>query len=80
VRFVLDPGWTDDPGNVAALARFTTSLGNVERVNVLPFHRLGVAKYTALGPDYPCAGVTPPAAEEVGRARAAFTAAGLHAI
>jgi len=31
VRFVLVPGWTDDPGNVAALARFTASLGGPRR-------------------------------------------------
>ena len=53
VRFVLVPGWTDDPGNVAALAQFTASLGNVERVDVLPFHTLGTPKYAALGLDYP---------------------------
>ena len=80
VRFVLVPGWTDDPGNVAALARFTASLGNVERVDVLPFHQLGAAKYAGLGLNYPCAEATPPTAEQISRARAAFTAAGLHAI
>jgi pyruvate formate lyase activating enzyme len=80
VRFVLVPGWTDDHGDITALARFTASLGNVERVDVLPFHTLGAAKYTALGLNYPCAGVTPPSAEQISEARAAFTAAGLHAV
>jgi pyruvate formate lyase activating enzyme len=80
VRFVLVPGWTDDQGDVAALARFAASLGNVERVDVLPFHTLGAAKYAALGLDYPCGNVTPPDAEQVGRARAAFAEAGLRAV
>ena len=80
VRFVLVPGWTDDPGNVAALARFVASLGNVERVDVLPFHTLGAAKYTALGLDYPCAEVTPPTAGQIDQARAAFTTAGVPAV
>ncbi|HTT51940.1 MAG TPA: pyruvate formate-lyase-activating protein [Streptosporangiaceae bacterium] len=79
VRFVLVPGWTDDRGDITALARFTASLGNVERVDVLPFHTLGAAKYAALGLDNPCAGVAPPTAEQVGQARAVFTAAGLDA-
>ena len=79
VRFVLVPGWTDDPGNVAALAEFVASLGNVERVDVLPFHKLGAAKYDALGLRYPCAEATPPSPEQVDRVRAAFAAAGLHA-
>ena len=80
VRFVLVPGWTDDPGNVAGLAQFVASLGNVERVDVLPFHTLGAAKYAALGLDYPCAEVSPPAAEQTDRVRAVFTAVGLHAV
>ena len=80
VRFVLVPGWTDDPGNVAGLARFAASLGNVERVDVLPFHTLGAAKYAALGLDYPCAEVSPPTAGQIDRVRAVFTAAGLHAV
>ncbi len=80
LRFVLVPGWTDDPGNVTALARFTASLGNVERVDVLPFHTLGAAKYAALGLDYPCAEAAPPSAGQVDRVRAEFTAAGLHAV
>ena len=80
VRFVLVPGWTDDPGNVAALAQFTASLGNVERVDVLPFHTLGTPKYAALGLDYPCGDVTPPDEKQIARVRAAFTAAGVNAV
>ena len=77
---MLVPGWTDDPGNVAGLAAFVASLGNVERVDVLPFHTLGAAKYAALGLDYPCAEVSPPAVEQIDRVRAVFTAAGLYAV
>jgi pyruvate formate lyase activating enzyme len=62
------------------LARFAASLGNVERVDVLPFHALGAAKYSALGLEYPCAGVTPPSAAQVSRVRAAFADAGLLAV
>ncbi|MFB4294681.1 pyruvate formate-lyase-activating protein [Nonomuraea sp. ATR24] len=39
IRFVLVPGLTDAPENVDGLARFVAGLGNVERVDVLPFHR-----------------------------------------
>ena len=80
VRFVLVPGWTDERGNVTALARFAASLGNVERVDVLPFHTLGAAKYAALGLGNPCAGVSPPTAGQVEQTRAAFAAAGLNAV
>ena len=80
VRYVLVPGWTDDPDEVDALARFAASLGNVERVDVLPFHTLGASKYAALGLDYPCGDVTPPDEKQIARGRAAFTAAGLNAV
>ncbi len=80
VRFVLVPGWTDDPGDVAAVAGFTASLGNVERVDILPFHTLGAAKYAALGLPYPCGEVLPPTAGQLDRVRAAFTAAGLYTV
>jgi pyruvate formate lyase activating enzyme len=80
VRFVLVPGWTDDLSNVSALAEFTASLGNVERVDVLPFHKLGAAKYTALGLPYPCAEAALPTPGQVDQARAAFTAVGLRTV
>ena len=38
VRFVLVPGLTDNVDDVSHTASFSASLGNVERVDVLPFH------------------------------------------
>ncbi|MGD0699785.1 MAG: pyruvate formate-lyase-activating protein [Trebonia sp.] len=80
VRFVLVPGWTDDPGDVAAIAGFTASLGNVERVDILPFHQLGAVKYAELGLPYPCGEAHPPTAGQIDEVRAAFTAAGLRTV
>jgi pyruvate formate lyase activating enzyme len=45
VRFVLVPGWTDDPAEIAKVAEFAASLGIVQRVDVLPFHQLGRFKW-----------------------------------
>ncbi|MEV0911233.1 pyruvate formate-lyase-activating protein [Streptomyces hokutonensis] len=53
IRYVLVPGWTDAPESVDALAGFVAGLGAVERVDVLPFHKLGAAKYEALGIPFP---------------------------
>ncbi|MER5599194.1 pyruvate formate-lyase-activating protein [Streptomyces sp. NPDC002265] len=53
IRYVLVPGWTDDPRSVDALAGFVAGLGTVERVDVLPFHKLGASKYEALGIPFP---------------------------
>jgi pyruvate formate lyase activating enzyme len=79
VRFVLVPGWTDDPDEVAQIAAFAAGLGNVERVDVLPFHQMGRFKWRSLGLEYKLDGVQPPSAEAVGRACAAFQAVGLKA-
>ena len=49
VRFVLVPGLTDDAQDLNRMAQFIASLGNVERVEVLPFHQLGRFKWRNLG-------------------------------
>jgi pyruvate formate lyase activating enzyme len=79
VRFVLVPGLTDDPQEIASIARFAAELGNVERVDVLPFHQLGRFKWQKLGIEYTLNDVAPPSVEAVEQACAAFRAAGLKA-
>jgi pyruvate formate lyase activating enzyme len=79
VRFVLVPGLTDDPGEVASIARFAASLGNVQRVDVLPFHQMGRFKWKKLGIPYRLDDVEPPSAEVVERVLAAFRGEGLKA-
>ncbi|MGX1372563.1 pyruvate formate lyase activating enzyme [Streptomyces canus] len=53
IRYVLVPGWTDDLEAVDGLAQFVAGLHTVDRVDVLPFHKLGAAKYEALGIPFP---------------------------
>jgi hypothetical protein len=45
LRPVLVPGLTDHPEDVAQMAQFAATLGNIERVDVLPFHQLGRFKW-----------------------------------
>lgn len=77
LRFVLVPGLTDDWRDVEHIARFSGSLGNVERVDVLPFHQMGRFKWHNLGIDYTLDSVEPPAADLIEKACAAFRAVGL---
>ncbi len=77
VRYVLVPGLTDDPRDVEGVAGFAAALGNVERVDVLPFHRLGAAKYGRLGVPFTLRDTAPPDAALLTRVRDTFTAAGL---
>lgn len=79
LRFVLVPGLTDSSQEIAQLARFAAGLGNVERVDVLPFHQMGRFKWKELGLHYTLDHVEPPAVEAVERACEQFRAEGLKA-
>ena len=68
IRHVLVPGLTDDEAALTATRRFIESLATVRRVEVLPYHTLGLFKWEKLGIDYPLAGVPTPTADQVRRA------------
>jgi pyruvate formate lyase activating enzyme len=79
VRFVLVPGLTDDLDDIRKIAEFAAGLGNVERVEVLPFHQMGRYKWKQLGIKYHLEETRPPTAEAAERACEVFRAAGLKA-
>lgn len=69
IRHVLVPGVSDKDEYLERTRDFIRSLGNVQRVEVLPYHTLGVAKYKELGIPYRLEGVPSPTAERVQNAR-----------
>jgi pyruvate formate lyase activating enzyme len=77
LRNVLVPGLTDDMADIAKIAEFAASLGNVERVDVLPFHQMGKFKYERLGIPYALADREVPTQELVDRAIAVYRGQGL---
>jgi pyruvate formate lyase activating enzyme len=79
VRFVLVPGLTDDPDNIARIAAFSADLGNVQRVDVLPFHQMGRFKWNQLKLNYTLADIQPPTPERVQITCSQFRAVGLNA-
>ena len=79
VRFVLVPGLTDHADDIAGIARFAASLGNVKRVEVLPFHQLGRFKWQQLGMRYRLEESVPPTPDALEQACAVFRAEGLEA-
>lgn len=79
IRYVLVPGWTDEMKSVEGLARFVEDLGSVDRVDVLPFHKLGAAKYEALGLPFPLRDTPTPTHDSVERVRQRLRAHGLMA-
>ncbi|OON95423.1 MAG: pyruvate formate-lyase 1-activating enzyme [Epulopiscium sp. Nele67-Bin005] len=52
IRYVLVPGLTDNMDHIEELAKYLTTLTNVERLDVLPFHKMGEFKWEELGYDY----------------------------
>jgi len=80
LRFVLVPGLTDDEDDLKAMAKFAADLGNVERVEVLPFHQLGKYKWERLGLDYTLEQTRAPSTEQINKACDLFKAEGLNAV
>ena len=79
VRFTLVPDATDDPANVAGIARFVAPMKNVEWVEVQPFHQMGAFKWTAMNLEYKHADTQPPSRELVNRVIGQFRDAGCNA-
>ena len=79
LRFVLVPGLTDDENDINQIAMFAARLGNVARVDVLPFHQMGRYKWKKLGLDYALDEVTPAPPWLVERVCGQFRAVGLTA-
>lgn len=65
IRHVLVPERNDTDAYLHRLADFIKTLKNVERVEVLPYHTLGIFKWENLGLEYPLEGIEPPTKERV---------------
>lgn len=70
IRYVLVPGLTTDPQDQQNLKAFIDTLKTVDRVEVLPYHTMGVPMYEKLGIVYPLKGTEPPSAAEIAAAEA----------
>lgn len=65
IRHVLIPTKTDDSADLTSLRDFIDTLPNVKRVEVLPYHTMGVYKWKEMGIRYPLEGIEPPDDETV---------------
>ena len=65
IRHVIVPTITTDEKYLMSLKMFIDTLSNVEKVEVLPYHTLGVAKYKELDIPYPLEGVEAPTKKEM---------------
>lgn len=77
VRLPLIPGINDSEDNLKALIQFVKGLPSVLRIEIIPYHRLGLSKYEALGRNYFLTGVIPPSKELVRRVRSFLASSGV---
>lgn len=80
VRYVVVPGWTDTVDEAGKMAEFVAGLGNVERVDVLPFHQMGKFKWEKLGMEYQMSDAQTPARETMEKITRCFRSAGLRTV
>lgn len=59
IRHVVVPGITDSRENIQKVKEFVDTLKNIEKVELLPYHVLGVNKYETMGIKYKLEGVKP---------------------
>ena len=59
VRIPLIPGVNDDCENIDSAVEFLSSIG-IHRVDLLPYHEIGIEKYKRLGVEYRLRGLKPP--------------------
>lgn len=69
IRHVLVPGINDQEIYLMNLSKFIQQLHNVKRVEILPYHTLGVYKWKELGIPYELEGVESPDQASIEKAR-----------
>lgn len=69
IRHVLIPGITDKDEYLVQLRDFLKTLDNIQRIDVLPYHTMGIYKYEKLGIDYPLKEINPPSSDRVENAK-----------
>lgn len=73
IRYVVVPGWTDDDDSAHRLGQFLTGMNNVQKVELLPYHKLGKHKWETMGEIYQLEGINPPPREVLDRIKRLLT-------
>jgi pyruvate formate lyase activating enzyme len=65
IRIPVIPGYNDSEENIASTAKFVRELTADGKIELLPYHKLGIPKYNALLKDYPLPDVETPSEEHL---------------
>lgn len=63
LRYVLVPGWSDQEEYMHQLGNHFKNYTTIQKVEILPYHTLGVHKWDALGLNYKLKNVNPPSVQ-----------------
>ncbi len=69
IRQVIIHGITDDEEDLFNLKEFITTLSNVKKIELMPYHELGKFKWENLGFNYELDGVPAATSEDIARAK-----------
>ena len=69
IRHVLIPNITLNDEYLIETKKFIDTLNNVDKIEILPYHTMGIVKYEKLGIPYKLKGVNPPTKEEIKHAK-----------
>lgn len=72
IRHVVVPGYTEDEAVLEEMAEFLASFAAIQRIEILPFHKMAEYKWKQLGLDYELGETPEPEKESVERIREIF--------
>ncbi len=72
IRHVILPGYTLDYSLLEEMAEYLSAFSCIEKIECLPFHKMGEFKWQALNKEYQLTDVQPPTAEEMQAVREIF--------
>lgn len=65
IRVPLIPGFNDRGEDFGPIVRFAAGLSNLEKIQILPYHKYGVAKYERIGQEYALPEAAPPSKDSI---------------
>jgi len=72
LRYVLVPGYSDQEESLHELGKYFAGREHIERIEIQPYHKLGVHKYEHLDMEYKLEGVPENSPEQIERAKQIF--------
>ncbi|WP_165043665.1 pyruvate formate-lyase-activating protein [Dysgonomonas sp. ZJ709] len=72
LRYVLVPQFTDDEKDLHDWAKYVSQFDNIERIDILPFHQMGIHKWEQIGKQYQLKDIQSPTNEEIKHAEDIF--------